>query len=346
MSAGIGSCSASVAYADACGPTTPAIAVGDTVVGNTSGAADDYNVAFGSCPGIGTLGGGANDVAVLFTAPENGIYRFELLGPGTDFDSALYAVGDCSDIAGTCTAGDDNGGTGTEVLTLPMGTGEQTYLIVDGYNAGANGNFALAATCLDACPAAGVERCVGSAIEVCGTNSVGCLGWLPGPTCGSPTPYCTETAGVASCTNVPPLPAPGPMCGSPAIIPLVLPDDMGLLITGNTTCGAGNNYANTCLGNYDGGEEVIWELQVNAPTLVELRFDPLGTTWTGFSLGTTCGDSAACDNFLENSGSAPRVMAYCGAGNELQPGLYYLMMDTWPTPNCIPDFTLEMGACP
>jgi hypothetical protein len=40
------------------------------------------------------------------------------------------------------------------------------------------------------------------------------------------------------------------------------------------------------------------------------------------------------------TGSATDAAMY---GVDLAPGLYYIMIDTWPTPNCIPDFDLEIS---
>jgi hypothetical protein len=69
--------------------------------------------------------------------------------------------------------------------------------------------------------------------------------------------------------------------------------------------------------------------------------DPQGTTWTGFGLFDTCPPGTTALYTKTNSGSA----AYQSDCLNLLAGTYYLMVDTWPSPACIPAFTMTIEAC-
>jgi hypothetical protein len=68
--------------------------------------------------------------------------------------------------------------------------------------------------------------------------------------------------------------------------------------------------------------------------------DPLGTTWTGLGIFLGCpggSNSVAC--VTGSSGTTPKTLASIDlvAGNQ-----YYVMVDTWPSPACIPAFNLSI----
>jgi hypothetical protein len=125
-------------------------------------------------------------------------------------------------------------------------------------------------------------------------------------------------------------------CATPVVIP-----GLPYSVTGQTNCGLGNNYSTTCLGSYDGGEEIIYRLDIATTTTVDIVMNPGSTTWTGILLDSACPPNATtCIGTATGSGATPRSIL----GKTLAPGSYYIMVDTWPTPNCIPSFTLAVTA--
>lgn len=138
-----------------------------------------------------------------------------------------------------------------------------------------------------------------------------------------------------TCADECPIPGPGDNCDAPVVV--TLPADMPYA-DNNYTCGRGNDYdAVTCLGYYDGGEDIIYEITVTTDVTVDIGLDPLGTTWTGMAIGTEC-PPTNCVAMGTNSGGTP----YSMIGVQLTAGTYYLMIDTWPTPDCIPEFNLTI----
>ncbi len=108
------------------------------------------------------------------------------------------------------------------------------------------------------------------------------------------------------------------------------------------TCGRGDDYNNTCMGYYDGGEDIVYEVTVSSAVDVDITLDPKGTTYTGIALFDVCPSdpAAACIDQSTNSGGTAHGMTCV----HLDPGTYYLMIDTWPSPDCIPDFDLTISA--
>ncbi len=137
---------------------------------------------------------------------------------------------------------------------------------------------------------------------------------------------------------------PGDDCSNP--LSFKLPEDMinDTLVDSNWTCGRIDNYNNTCLGSYDGGEDIIYELDVSTTMVVDIKLNPLGTTYTGIAIHNTCPlDATTCLAKSTNYGSGIHGIT----GLTLDPGLYYIMIDTWPSPACIPAFKMTItGAAP
>jgi len=130
----------------------------------------------------------------------------------------------------------------------------------------------------------------------------------------------------------------GDACSNPIL--LKVPDDLGVdgLAATDSTCGHEDYYSSTCLGSYDGGEDVIFELDIDVPGPYDFVLDPQGTTYTGMAISDVCPLPAGTDDCLAkstNSSSSPH-----GFGVTLDAGIYYLMIDTWPSPDCIPLFDL------
>jgi hypothetical protein len=130
--------------------------------------------------------------------------------------------------------------------------------------------------------------------------------------------------------------AQGSTCADP--IAVNFDTDLPYADSNQTTCGMGNDYSTTCLGNYDGGEEIVYEFTLTSPMNVVITFNPNGTTYTGIALLDGCPDVGTCVDFVTgSSGTTNKVIT-----TELDPGTYYFIADTWPTPNCIPDFHLNI----
>ena len=111
-----------------------------------------------------------------------------------------------------------------------------------------------------------------------------------------------------------------------------------MTLSGLSTCLHGNDYNATCLGSYDGGEDYIIQLEVQQAMHAYLRFDPKGTAWAGFAIDNSCPPDNDCLALSTSSSGQPQYINHVF----LQPGTYYIMVDTWPSPNCIPEFELQV----
>jgi len=107
----------------------------------------------------------------------------------------------------------------------------------------------------------------------------------------------------------------------------------------NTTTGRGNTYFNTCLNDFDGGEDIIYELTLVAQTNVVVSLNPNGTAHTGIALSDGCPLDATC---LAISADISGSGAAHGFTVTLDAGVYYIMVDTWPNPTSIPSFDLSV----
>ena len=131
---------------------------------------------------------------------------------------------------------------------------------------------------------------------------------------------------------------PGNDCSDPIIA--TFPADLPYSDLNQTNCGRGDNYNTTCLGSYDGGEDIIYRIDVTADVSVDITMDPKGTTYGGILIADDCPDVGTCLDYIgTSSGSAKSLLGVAlVAGNS-----YYIMIDTWPSPNCIPDFDLTIA---
>ncbi len=125
----------------------------------------------------------------------------------------------------------------------------------------------------------------------------------------------------------------GSTCANPILIDALPYQDLG-----QTNCGLGNNYSTTCLGNYDGGDDIIYELVVDETVAVNIIMDPKTTTYTGMAIFDGCPDVGSCMESTTISGADTLRIDNLLLGA----GTYYLMIDTWPAPNCIPEFDLHI----
>ncbi len=129
---------------------------------------------------------------------------------------------------------------------------------------------------------------------------------------------------------------PGHECGFPLPID-ISPAQNPMLLDYLYTCGAGDDYDNTCLGEYDGGEDFILQLNVEQQGTFDIVLDPQGTKYTGMVLDDICppGHDDCIAMSTKTSGDPHEINNVT-----LDAGVYYLMVDTWPQPDCIPQFSV------
>jgi len=152
-----------------------------------------------------------------------------------------------------------------------------------------------------------------------------------------------QGVGTDCATTTCPIVGPGDSCANPLVVTLGVADLP--YVNTNYTCGRGNLHDDlsnlTCMYYYDGGEEIIYQLDITEPMVVTLTLDPKGTTWTGMAIDDECPPGVSCIGYVRTSVGTPKSIECVS----LAPGTYYVMVDTWPTPNCIPDFDLTITQC-
>ncbi len=121
-------------------------------LGTTLGATDDYHLGnSGDCAGGGTQfpnSGEGPDLVYAFRS-ENGCNVTVNLDPAFGVDMALYLLGDCLDVSGSCLRVDDAGGPGAaEEIAFTASAATTYFIIVDGFNGG-SGEYKLTVTCDD-----------------------------------------------------------------------------------------------------------------------------------------------------------------------------------------------------
>lgn len=165
--------------------------------------------------------------------------------------------------------------------------------------------------------------------------------WVDGYFASSAGEYSLEISCVTGPTPTPtstPTAPPGGSCGDPLIV-----DQAALPFTEtNTNCGLTDAYDATCLGNYDGGEDIIYQLNLTADTGIQVTLDPGTTTWTGLVLDSNCPPDATTCIATSTNSSASAHSLDC---TQLTAGTYYIMVDTYPSPDCIPSFDITIEEC-
>jgi hypothetical protein len=124
--------------------------------------------------------------------------------------------------------------------------------------------------------------------------------------------------------QLPPPPPAGASCANPIVV------SSFPYSTSNTTCGKLNDYGNQCGGSYGGGEDIVYELQIPAAGTYTIALTGTGG-WTGWFLkgGLACANASACLSSATSSSSSVSGNYTFTSG-----GTYYLIVDTWPSPNC------------
>jgi hypothetical protein len=137
--------------------------------------------------------------------------------------------------------------------------------------------------------------------------------------------------------------ATGDDCSDPEVINLTSSGDLPFSLTAQTTAGRGNNYSNTCLNDFDGGEDMIFQLNLDFDATLKFEINPNGTTYSGIALNETCFDNptATCLRVSTDTYGTGDAHGFTVA---LQAGTYYIMVDTWPNVKSanIPDFDLNI----
>ena len=111
--------------------------------------------------------------------------------------------------------------------------------------------------------------------------------------------------------------------------------------TSDTTCGRFDDYFNTDLDYYDGGEDIIYRLDVTATTDIEVTVTST-YTYIGVGLFNDCPSVVGSMVASDTGYSGPWSFTYT-----VNPGTYYLMVDSWPSPTCVDfDLAIELDAGP
>ena len=200
---------------------------------------------------------------------------------------------------------------------------------------------AVCVACQDECASDGLTRCNGAWIETCTVGADTCLDWVQTTDC-TDVGYCDGSNDPAVCAPYNSM-APGDNCDDAALLPLDVPASLPAQDLSQTTCGRGNDYSDTCMGNYDGGEDIIYQLNVTEPVAINIFIDPKGTTYTGIGVGLGCPLSS--DDCVLAGGVSSSSEPYMTGCFHLETGLYSVMIDTWAAPDCIPDFDIAVEQC-
>ncbi len=129
--------------------------------------------------------------------------------------------------------------------------------------------------------------------------------------------------------------ATGDDCSDPIII-TASPGMSAWSDMSQTTCGRVDDYDATCMGSYDGGEDIIYELDVTADMSLKFIFDPV-ETYSGIAVMDACGNAGSCLVLKTGSSTDVREFTYAFTA-----GTYYIQVDSWPSPDCIGfDLTIE-----
>jgi hypothetical protein len=270
----------------------------------------------------------------VYTAAITGDATASLCASSFDTKMAVYDGSTCSPLSALIECNDDASCDKAlqSSVTFAAVAGNEYLIEVGGYSSN-TGDGVLDLSCIPYGAGACCDPAVGTCTDV--LDEASCLAMYSG------TGVYTSGAECATYTCPPPATA-GDNCEDP--LSVKLPDDMtsgaGSDEYWNTsyTCGRWNNYEETALGYYDGGEDMIYMLDVGSDMTVDIFLDPLGTGYSGIILSSTCPDDGT---------SITYSTAYSGAhaiyGVDLTAGFYYIMIDTWPTPDCIPVFDLVIA---
>ncbi|MBK9119984.1 MAG: hypothetical protein IPM18_10365 [Phycisphaerales bacterium] len=270
----------------------------------------------------------------VFTATEAGLATASMT-QSYDALIAAYTGPDCNNLVELGCGDIFIGGVNTESVTFGVSAGQTYWLLLGDWGVSEGGGPTLFEFDLQS----GTGGCclrIGTCVV---TDPADCL--AQGGT------YLGSGAGCE------PNPCPQPNVGDICDLPIEITIDgsfSGYADTNQTTCGRGNDIDDSCLGSYDGGEDIVYRLTVTQPTCVDIliQSNVASEGWLGFAINDQCLGTPCL--YGATSGSATQAL-FEGVG--LPAGTYYLVVDTWPTPNCLADFDIyivpsglcEVGAC-
>ncbi len=135
-----------------------------------------------------------------------------------------------------------------------------------------------------------------------------------------------------------PPPETGNYCGDPIVLDIGMAN-LPYTLTDQYTCGRDDWYENTCLDGYDRGEDIVYQLNLHVDIHLSILLDPGETTYTGILIDYTCpADPTTCIAQSVESDAKPHGIINV----DLTAGTYYIMVDTWAPPDCIPSFDLTI----
>ncbi len=112
-----------------------------------------------------------------------------------------------------------------------------------------------------------------------------------------------------------------------------------------STCGAGDNYSETEMDEFDGGEDLIYTFTLTEDTCITISLtgdetaDP-DAEWSGMALyEETCDPESEIALVVAATSLNPEFIDI-----DLAAGTYFLLVDSWPPPNCF-DFQLIIQPC-
>ena len=92
---------------------------------------------------------------------------------------------------------------------------------------------------------------------------------------------------------------------------------------------------------YTSGEDLIYRLDVTTNTTITITMNPGTTTYGGVGIFQGCPGTGTCLGAAFSSAATPKVISQISLTAGIQ---YYIMVDTWASPTCIPSLTLDIIA--
>lgn len=231
----------------------------------------------------------------------------------------------------TCLARGTTQGTVATITGLALNPGTY-YLMIDRWPlSSSNLNFTLSIT---DCSGAATGACCNTVVQVC-TDDVleaNCQGlgevWSVGLACGQLNPPCSPENDVT-----------GQDCEFPIVVASLPFDDV------NTTADKKEDYSSSCLGVYDDGDDIIYEITLTSTQCVDITV--AGATLLDHSIGVVLDNVCPPGLSCIAQATTPETVATI-SNVSLAPGTYYLMIDREPDPAgaAILDFRLTIAFCP
>ncbi|NIP43283.1 MAG: hypothetical protein GWO41_16115 [candidate division Zixibacteria bacterium] len=144
---------------------------------------------------------------------------------------------------------------------------------------------------------------------------------------------------ISSVVSQSPAQIEGSDCENPIVINIQGTYDLPVIVD-DQTCGRGNDISNSCLDYYDEGGDIVFQINTDIYLTLAVMLYPHGTERTGFYLDTECPFNNEMDSMCLGSQAAFQGVPHGATLFDAEPGTYYLIIDTWPGPECIPSFTL------